>query len=85
MKLLLKIILGLFLLTFAINLAELPFKIFNQGIAYQSCALLRDDFPAGVSRDWLDLSNASVQAVERAKVAAVTCARVGEHISPEPN
>ncbi len=32
-------------------------------------------------RDWLDLSNSSDQAVERAKAAAVTCARVGEHIA----
>ncbi len=51
MKLVLKIVLGIFLLTIAINLAELPFALFKQDTAYQSCALLRVDFPAGVSRD----------------------------------
>ncbi len=67
MKLLIKMMIGLFLIGFVVNLAGLPFRFFNQDIAYQSCALLREDFPAGVSRD--DAAASVMRAQGKAKPA----------------
>ncbi len=36
-------------------------------------------------RDWLDLSNASVPAVDRATKSTTTCARAGHHIGGTTN